>query len=39
MELIVVSGLVAGFIALSESVKYACRSYLTKNSKSGGGEA
>jgi hypothetical protein len=39
MEIIVVSGIVAGFIALSEGVKHACRSYIVKNRRDGGGEA
>lgn len=30
MEVIVVSGIVAGFIALSEGVKHACKNYLSK---------
>lgn len=30
MEALVVSGIVAGFIALSEGVKRACKSYLSK---------
>ncbi len=30
MEIIIVSGIVAGFIAVSEGVKHACRSYLLK---------
>ena len=38
MEIIVVSG-IAGFIALSEGVKHACRSYIVKNRRDGGGEA
>lgn len=30
MDLLVVSGIVAGFIAVSEGVKLACKSYLSK---------
>ena len=30
MGFVFVSGIVAGFIVLSEGVKYACKSYLSK---------
>jgi hypothetical protein len=30
MEILIVSGMVAGFIALSECVKHACKNYLSK---------
>lgn len=38
MEIIVVSGIVTGFIALSEGVKRACRTYIAKTRGSGEGE-
>jgi hypothetical protein len=33
MEILVVSGIVAGFIALTEGVKRACRNYLKRISQ------
>ncbi len=38
MEIVIVSGIVAGFIAVSEGVKRACRTYIAKNAKGGKGE-
>ena len=31
MEILVVAGIAAGFIALSEGVKHACKSYLARS--------